>query len=83
MSSALAGAVTDAEFAAARSLFAADWNKRSMTTFWLDADTYGTNVDKDMKAADSVTLSQVNAFAEKVRKSPMASVLVNTPPPGN
>lgn len=80
---ALAGAVTDAEFAAARSRFAADWSKRSLTTFWLDADTYGTKVDDDMKAADSVTLAQVNAFAEKVRRSPMASVLVNTPPPAN
>ncbi len=81
VSSALAGAVTDAEFAAARSRFSADWNKRSLTTFWLDADTFGTKVDKDMKAADTVTLAQVNAFADKVRKSPMAAVLVNTPPP--
>lgn len=83
VSGALTGAVTDAEFAAARSRFAADWAKRSLTTFWLDADTYGTKVDDDMKAADNVTLAQVNAFAEKVRKSPMAAVMVNTPPPTN
>lgn len=80
---ALAAAVSDAEFAAGRSRFAAEWGQRDKATFWLDADTYQTTVDADAKAADNVTQADVNSFLEKVRKSPMAAVLVLAVPKSN
>jgi predicted Zn-dependent peptidase len=80
VTAALAAPVTDAEFTSARQRFADDWHKKDTASFWLDADTYGiSSVDNDMKAAESATLADVNAFAEKLRRSPMAAVLVNTP----
>lgn len=79
---ALAPAVTDAEFASAKQRFADEWHKKDAASFWLDADTYGiADIDLDMKAADSASIADVNAFAERLRKAPMASVLVNTPSP--
>ncbi len=81
---ALAMPVTETEFQSARSRFAADWAKRETAEFWLDADTYGiTNVDADIKTAENVSLSDVSAYAEKLRKAPMAAVFVNTQPAAN
>ncbi|MFT3745709.1 MAG: pitrilysin family protein [Pyrinomonadaceae bacterium] len=78
---ALADAITDAEFQAARSAFVAQWWKRDATTFWLDADTYKLNdAQAYARSADNVTLADVNAFAEKARKQPIVTVLLNTPP---
>lgn len=84
LTAALAAAVTDAEFAAARSVFAAEWSKKDPVSFWLDADTFGiANSDLDKKAADSLTLADVNSFADKLRKSPMAAVVIEPPPAAN
>ena len=80
LSAALNAPVADAEFAAAKQKFVDEWHKKDPASFWLDADTYGiTDVDLDMKAAENATLADVNAFAEKLRRSPVAAVIVNTP----
>ncbi|MEP6789401.1 MAG: insulinase family protein, partial [Acidobacteriota bacterium] len=76
----LSDPITDAEFQAARSAKAAAWAGRSRELFWLDADTFKTaDVNSDYNAFDSVTLADVATYAEKVRKTPYALVLVNTP----
>ncbi|MEQ1606886.1 MAG: pitrilysin family protein [Pyrinomonadaceae bacterium] len=78
---ALADAITDAEFQAAKSAFQANWTKRDVPSFWLDADTYKfTDVQGYARSADNVTIADVNAFAEKARKQPIVTVLLNTPP---
>ena len=77
ISKALAANISDAEFTAARGRFAAEWSKIDPATFWLDADTFQTSgVTADLRASDNVTLADANTFLEKIRKSPMATVLV-------
>ncbi len=72
--------ITDAEFAAARTAFAAEWAKRDPVEFWLDADTFKTGEPAaERKIADNVTIADVRAFADKMKTAPAASVLVNTP----
>ena len=74
---ALGSNVTDAEFALARSLFASEWRKRDPVTFWLDADTYKiAGLETEGKAAENVTLADVNTYLEKMRKLPIAAALV-------
>lgn len=81
VSKALAETVTNAEFQAAKDRFRSIWSKRDPQTFWLDTDTYKlASPDADAKAADQVTLAEVNSYAEKIRKQPMVTVLLNTPP---
>jgi zinc protease len=78
---AIAEPVSDAEFAAAKGLFAAEWKARDVTAFWLDADTYGlTSVERDMRSADTVTLPDVAAYAAKLRSLPMVAVLARQRP---
>lgn len=78
---ALADPITDAEFQAAKADFVAKWTKRDTSTFWLDADTYKlADVQSYARSAVGVTMADVNAFAEKARKQPIATVLLNTPP---
>lgn len=81
VAAALGAPVTDAEFSSARSQFATELSRRDTASFWLDADTYGIqSADADIKAAGSVTLGDVKAYADKLRHSPMAAVFVNTSP---
>lgn len=80
---ALSDPVTEAEFQAARSQLLTEWSKRSPDEFWLDVDTFKTDANADRAAFDTVRLSDVAAYAEKLRKSPSTIVVVNTPPAGN
>ncbi len=78
---ALNDPITETEFQAARDQFSSLWSTRDAPTCWLDADTYKiADPNLDAKAADRVTLADVAAYAEKLRKQPMVTVLVNTPP---
>ena len=78
---AMADAITDGEFQAAKSSFAAVWAKRDAPSFWLDADTYKfTDPKAYAQSADKVTFADVTAFADKARKQPIVTVLVNAPP---
>jgi hypothetical protein len=77
---ALAGPVTDAEFQTAKDTFQARWAKTDAPTFWLDADTFKlTSADADARAANNITLADVNTYAEKVRKLPLATVRLTNP----
>lgn len=77
---ALNDPITDAEFAAARTAFAAEWAKTDTVNLWLDIDTFKSGEPSaEMKAADNVSIASVRAFADKVKAAPAASVLVNTP----
>lgn len=72
--------VTDAEFQNARSAANAEWNKRDMEQSWLDADTYKlVSADADKTIFDKVTLVDVQGYASRLLKSPIASVLLTTP----
>lgn len=80
----LAENITDAEFAAAKSRFATDWSKIDVETFWLDADTFGTqNPEKDARLPDTVTLDDVNSYGASLRKMPMVAVLATSQPAAN
>ncbi|MEO7658056.1 MAG: insulinase family protein, partial [Pyrinomonadaceae bacterium] len=80
--SALSDPITDAEFRASKIIVQALWAKKDAQTFWLDADTYKTtSPDTDARIADNVKFADVIAYAEKARKLPIATVLLNAPPP--
>ena len=81
---ALNDPITDAEFDTARSAFAASLAKHNVIDLWLDIDTFGSGEPlAEIKAAETVTLAGVRAFTDKVKASPVASVLVNTQSPAN
>jgi hypothetical protein len=71
--------VTDAEFSAAKTAAAGDWAKRSIESYWLDADTYGTDVQTDRNAFATVTAAKVRDFAAWVARQPSVTVLVSSP----
>lgn len=77
---AISDTITDAEFQTARTTVAGKWTARAIEDLWLDADTYKiASVDADRAMFDKVTLADIRAFAERTQKSPMVSVLLNTP----
>lgn len=77
----VSGPVADSEFQTAKKAFQTSWRKKDAPTHWLDADTYKLpSAEADVRSADEVTLADVNAYAERLRKSPMVSVLMSTPP---
>lgn len=78
---AISDPVTEAEFQVAKSAFQAKWNKRDAASFWLDADTFKlSNPQSYARCADNVTLTDVNSFAEKVRKQPTVTILLTARP---
>ncbi len=77
---AIADPITEAEFQTAKTAFAAEWAKVDVATLWLDLDTFKTtDTASDSKVAEAATLADVRAFADRIKNSPMAAVLVNTP----
>jgi hypothetical protein len=78
---AVGDAATEAEFRAARGEAAAEWAKRDAVTFWLDADTYKiANVDADMRALDTVSLSDLNNYIQKAKNQPLVSIVISAQP---
>jgi zinc protease len=78
---ALSDAITEAEFTTAIRAVQAEWSKRDLASFWLDAETYKiASPQADIRSVATVTLSDVRSYAERARTRPIASVLVNTPP---
>jgi zinc protease len=76
----LAEPVTAAEFNAGKASFSQTWSRKDRESFWLDADTYKiASPESDARIAERVTLSEVNAYSEKVRRSPIAKVLLHPP----
>ena len=76
--------ITENEFQAAKNAIIAEWGRKETAAFWLDADTYKlADPVAYSRSAEMVTLADVNAYAEKTRKVPVAAVLVSTPPKSN
>ncbi len=74
---AMSDPITPAEFRAAASAFQAAWAKRDLPSFWLDVDTYKlSSANAYAGSADTVTIAEVNTFAEKVRKAPLVTVVL-------
>lgn len=68
--------ITPAELAEAKSFLAAERQKKSSDEKWLDTDTFKiVSVESDARAADAVTISDVQKASEKLRQSPMAAVV--------
>lgn len=79
VSKALAEPVTDSEFQTVRNALRDEWSKYDPVAAWLDIETYKiAGADAYSKSLDSATLADVNAFAEKIRKQPSATVVVAT-----
>lgn len=77
---ALSDPIAESEFQTAKAKLQTTWTKRDAATSWLDVDTYKlTSADADHRIADNVTIADVNAYAEKLRKQPIVSLLLNTP----
>jgi len=78
---AIADPVSEAEFQSAKAIFKSQWSKRDTPSFWLDIDTYRlSGLDAYMKSAETVTLNSVSAYAEKLRKLPLAAIILSNPP---
>lgn len=84
VSRALSDAITDAEFQTAKAASVASWNTRTAPLFWLDNDTYKTiSIEADRLVFNNLSLGDVKAYADTLKGSSFASVLVNTPPATN
>lgn len=72
--------ITETEFASARSAIVAERAKTPRETQWLDLETYKlASVRADQAAFAAATLVDIQRVADRVRSSPMVSVLVYTP----
>lgn len=81
---ALADPIAEAEFQSARNAAKSIWTARDPISFWLDADTFKIgDPNADFAILDTVNISDVRSFAERLRQRPIATVLVNTPPASN
>ncbi|QQS33055.1 MAG: insulinase family protein [Acidobacteriota bacterium] len=77
VNSAISEPIDAAEFTAARRKAADVWRVRPSEEFWLDADTYKlTSAENDARSFDSINLADVKAFAEKISRSPMVSLVM-------
>ena len=82
ISKVLSDPVTEAEFSSAKAAFAETWSKKDRVSFWLDADTYKiASIDPDIRLAESVSLADIRAYADKLRTLPVATVLLVAPVP--
>jgi predicted Zn-dependent peptidase len=74
----LSKAITNDEFAAAKTRVLSVLKEISIEDLWLNVDTYKvTSAADDLKAFDAVTLADVQRVAERVSKNPVVSVSVN------
>jgi predicted Zn-dependent peptidase len=74
---AFADRITETEFMAAKNALSAELNSRDMATQWLDVDTYKmASAKAEQNALDSVTISDVQSFADRLKLLPVASVIL-------
>jgi predicted Zn-dependent peptidase len=84
ISNAIAEKITDSEFNTAKSAALADQSRIDPATRWLDMDTYRfVSVKADQNAFESVTSSDVQSFAERLKLQPVASVVLLSQKSGN
>lgn len=80
LAKALADPITDAEFQSARNALRTEWSSYDLIAAWLDVETYKiAGADAYSKSLDTTTLADVNAFADKFRKQPSATVVIASP----
>lgn len=73
--------ITEAEFIAAKEAALSERSKSETIDDWLRADTYKISIAHAMiQGLHTVTLAQVNAYAGKARKLPVARVLIQSEP---
>ena len=72
--------ISQSEFAEARSQAAAEFSKKSVMDQWLDVDTYRTTVAGDASSFQNVALADVQRVADRLAKTPIASVVVKPVP---
>lgn len=77
ITNALNATVSEAEFAVANNSARAEYNKLDASMRWLDVDTYRlSSIKNDQAAFESVTTGDVQRFADRLKKQPVASVLL-------
>lgn len=77
---ALGDRISQAEFDAAKRLVLAERGLIDKTILWIDVDTYGLRSAKaEADAFTAVSLGDVQAFVDKLRGTPMASLMMFTP----
>lgn len=76
MMQVLAEKISADEFAAAKNAVLAKYNTADIAELWLDADTFRlSSVKADQAAFAGVTLADVQSLADKLKVSPVATVL--------
>lgn len=79
---ALAEPFTQSELESARRSVGID--KTDIATVWLDADTFKFDKpESSVSAIDNVTVGDLNGYAERIRRLPMAVVIAVGPRPSN
>lgn len=77
---ALSDRISQSEFDAAKRLVLAERGLIDKTILWIDVDTYGLRSAKaEADAFTAVSLGDVQAFVDKLRGTPMASLMMFTP----
>lgn len=77
---ALSDRISQAEFDAAKRLVLAERGLIDKTILWIDVDTYGLRSARaEADAFTAVSLGDVQAFVDKLRGTPMASLMMFTP----
>jgi len=82
---ALSDPISEAEFQGGKAAFRTEWSTKDPYSFWLDADTYKIqSAEADAGIGGTLTIAELNTYADAVRKQPVASVLIMPgPPPTN
>jgi predicted Zn-dependent peptidase len=84
IANAIGDKITDTEFNMAKTAVLTDQNRIDVATRWLDMDTYRlTSVRADQNAIESVTSSDVQSFADRLKLQPVASVVLLSRKSGN
>jgi Peptidase M16 inactive domain/Insulinase (Peptidase family M16) len=75
ISQLLSADIDNEEFISARTHVADEWNRRELSDFWLDVDTFKIDNAKGMlQGLDTITLSDVQRGAAKIKNQPVAMV---------
>jgi predicted Zn-dependent peptidase len=70
--------ISDAEFTTAKQMSRSEWASRDLVTSWLDIDTFKlSNVDVEMGYLESLTLGDLQLYADLVRSLPSASIMIS------
>lgn len=84
IATALSERVTSGEFEASRSAAVIEYDKVSVSTRWLDADTYKlTSLKADQQSFTSISIADIQTLADRVKQQLIASVILLPSKTGN